>query len=101
MFHKPPWGVGAILNGQLTELVRGVLLESKDARNTFDAMLRRGLSPDQAEAEIGMALLGCIWRQSIGHANLWTTTLQAMREGHAARELFPDVLDADGSAKQS
>jgi hypothetical protein len=64
-------------------------------------MLRRGLSLQQAEAEIGKALLGCLWEQSKGRPNRWLAALKSLREGRTAAELFPDAFDDDGSPWQS
>jgi hypothetical protein len=85
------------MSPELNEIVENLLREDPKARAAFYAIRARS-SDDFAKAEIGRALLGCLWESLKGGTNRFSQVLNHLRDGRTAVELFPDCeLDGDSS----
>ncbi len=80
------------------EQVESMLQQNEDVRQTYDALLARGQSAEEAKLELARALLGCLWEVWHKHPDRWDDVLKGLRDGQSTDELFPDAL-YDKSAK--
>jgi len=83
------------MNEVMKSVVRDLLNGNEAAKAAHLAMLNRGLSKIDADAEIGRALLGCLWEVNRGMVDRLDDVFNALARGLTCVELFPDELYED------
>jgi hypothetical protein len=78
------------MNNEVQIAVDGLLRENEEAQKAHRAMLQRGVSGKEAEAEIGRALLACMWEVKNGIPNRLSAVFDALANGKSCVQLFPD-----------
>ena len=73
------------------EIVYTLLRQNPKAKAAYNAMLRRGLTPHDAENEIGGVFACCLWEVHKGYPDRYFNhILDQLAAGRTANELFSD-----------
>ena len=68
---------------KVTEIVRELIWDDHDVRQTYEALRARGLSVDDVVTEIARAYVGCQWESRGNFPELWSEALRIIREGRS------------------
>ena len=80
--------------------IQEFIRDNPDANEAFRAMIGRGLEHEHAESEIARVLIACLAEMwSRAKIDRLTSSLNALRDGRTATELFPKDADSDSSGQ--
>lgn len=83
---------GLDTRGAIMTMAQGLIRNDARVSRAFKAMCARGLAASDAEVEIALALVCCIWETSRGMADRFAQVCDGLANGMTADQLFPDSI---------
>jgi len=80
------------VNKAIRDSVEALKRKNPLAKQAFEAMRAAGKSRSDADAELGRALLGCMWEVSQGYVGRFDEVFRELCEGKTTETLFPDAI---------